>query len=243
VKSGRLIASLFAAIWLTGCAALGELAFAFSARTSAEAAQQNEIQEATVNVMDDLKERLYSTDQNISSKALGELVRRGRQATPILLEALQHSNARTRRLAAEGLAEIADPSTADALFEATTDSNGEVRSRAAAALHRLGDERALQALVATLNDYPDVLHSPYTASMYPLMRGGEAVLPLIIPLLSSPDELTRQRAFLVLEAVVTALPETNWDQLRQSLGNYDPTGPEAERNQAAQQWQDWLAHR
>jgi hypothetical protein len=80
--------------------------------------------------------------------------------------------------------------------------------------------------------------------MYALMRGGEGVLPLMVPLLSSSDELTRQRAFLVVEAVVTALPESgNWDTLWRSLGSYNPTGSEAERNRAAQQWEDWLANR
>jgi HEAT repeat protein len=203
---------------------------------------ENQMADATANAMEQLKTRLYSTDQNDSGRALAELIRMGRQATPILLEALKHPNARTRRLAAEGLAEIADPSTADALFEATHDSNGEVRARAATALHRLGDERALAALVATIDDYPDILHSPYTASMYPLMQRGKEVLPLIIPLLKAPDAITRERAFLVVKAVASKLPQgQNWDALWRSLGSYDPDAPQTERDSAAQQWQDWAA--
>jgi len=191
--------------------------------------------------MEQLKRRLYSLDQDTSGLALGELVKLGRQATPVLLEALTHDNPRTRRLAAEGLGEIADPRAADALYQATKDPSDEVRARAATALHALGDRRSLGALVATINDYPDILHNPYTASMYPLMRGGQEELPLIVPLLRSPDDLTRQRGFLVLRAVVSRLPEgKDWDQLWKSLGSYDPHGPQAERDRAAQQWLSWL---
>ncbi|MFN6564596.1 MAG: HEAT repeat domain-containing protein [Nostoc sp. ChiSLP01] len=198
-------------------------------------------QDATATPMEQIKTRLYSTDQDTSGLALAELIRLGKKATPVLLEALTYSNPRTRRLAAEGLAEIADPSTADALFQATHDSNPEVRARAATALHKLGDKRSLKALVATLDDYPDILHNPYTASMYPLMQGGKDVLPLVVPLLQSADDLTRQRAFLIVKAVVTKLPQgQDWNQLWQSLGSYDPAAPHPERDKAAKQWEAWL---
>src|SRR5579859_5169163 len=88
-----------------------------------------------IKYMDDLKERLYSSDQDISGLALAELIRRGKTATPILLEALTAQDPRTRRLAAEGLGEIADHAAADSLFQATKDVNPEVRARAATALH------------------------------------------------------------------------------------------------------------
>ncbi|MBT9316646.1 HEAT repeat domain-containing protein [Leptothoe spongobia] len=199
------------------------------------------LQNASNLSMFQLQERLYSSDQTVSGLALGELIRRGEQATPVLLEALTHENPRTRRLAAEGLQEIADPASADALFQATQDINGEVRARAAIALYTLGDDRGLEALVANLNDYPDILHSPYTASMYPLMKGGQEVLPLIVPLLRSEDQLTRERAFLIVEAVATRLPEVeNWENLWRSLGSYSPTAPQTERDTAAQQWENWL---
>ncbi len=191
--------------------------------------------------MNELKKRLYSPDQDTSGLALGELIKLGTKATPVLLEALAQGNPRTRRLAAEGLGEIADPAAADALYRATKDPNDEVRARAATALHALGDPRSVVALVATINDYPDILHSPNTASMYPLMRGGRDVLPLIVPLLRSPDQLTRQRAFLVLRAVVSRLPQgSDWDHLWQSLDRYDPVAPEADRARAADAWQRWL---
>ncbi|MCF2149247.1 HEAT repeat domain-containing protein [Desmonostoc muscorum LEGE 12446] len=198
-------------------------------------------QDATATPMEQIKTRLYSTDQDTSGLALAELIRLGKKATPVLLEALTHSNPRTRRLAAEGLGEIADPTSADALFQATHDSNPEVRARAATALHKLGDKRSLGALVATLDDYPDILHNPYTASMYPLMQGSKDVLPLVVPLLQAPNDLTRERAFLVVKAVVTKLPQgEDWNQLWHSLGSYDPAAPEAERDKAAKQWEAWL---
>jgi HEAT repeat protein len=189
---------------------------------------------------DPLKTRLYSTDQDTSALAFAELVRSGKSATPTLLEALRHSTPRTRRLAAEGLAEVRDPASADALEQATHDSNGEVRSRAAVALHLLGDPRALAALVRTIDDYPDILHNPYTASMYEL-TGDPAVLPLIAPLLKAPQPVTRQRAFLVVKALAAKLPEgRNWDQLSQSLGNYDPQGEPAARDRSADLWTAWI---
>jgi len=192
--------------------------------------------------MDELKKRLYSLDQDTSGLALAEFIKRGKDSSPILLEALTHDNPRTRRLAAEGLAEIKDPAAADALFKATKDPNDEVRARAAGALSALGDSRALPALVATINDYPDILHSPYTASMYPLMKSGKAALPLIVPLLTAPEDVTRQRAFTVLRAIVSATPEgKNWDALWKSLGHYDPVGPAAERDKAAEQWKGWVS--
>jgi HEAT repeat protein len=197
---------------------------------------------ATATLLAQLKARLLDADQDVSGTALGALIGLGKAATPLLIEALSHANARTRRLAAEGLGDIAERASADALYQATHDSSGEVRARAATALHRLHDARALPALIATLNDYPDILHAPYTASMYPLMRAGKAVLPLLIPLLRAADALTGERALLVIKAVVGKhYPQHDWNTLWRSLGSYDPAAPQPARERAAQQWQDWLA--
>lgn len=201
---------------------------------------QGAMESQNVAPLGQIKTRLYSTDQDTSALAFGELVRLGKPAIPILIEALSHPTARTRRLAAEGLAEIRDPASADALERATHDSNDEVRSRAAVALHVVGDPRALAALVRTVDDYPDILHNPYTASMYEL-TGDRAVLPLMAPLLKAPQPLTRQRALLVIKAVVSKMPEgRNWDQLWQSLGRYDHQGEPADRDRAADLWMAWI---
>jgi hypothetical protein len=199
-------------------------------------------QEGTATPFDAIKVRLYAQDRDVSGSALAELIRLGHRATPVLLEALKHSDARIRRLAAEGLGEIGDATTANALFQATDDPHPEVRARAATALYQLKDKRAVATLVATLDDYPDILHNPYTASMYPLMQSDKQVLPLVVPLLKSPSALTRTRAFMIIKAVVMRLPEgKNWDNLWRSLGSYDPNGSTAERDRSIQQWQTWLA--
>jgi hypothetical protein len=70
---------------------------------------------------------------------------------------------------------------------------------------------------------------------------GPVVLPRLAPLLSAPDEMTRVRAFHVIQKVVSALPHTQWDMRWRELGSYDPQGPEPQREQAAKQWRDWIA--
>jgi HEAT repeat protein len=189
-----------------------------------------------------LAERFLTGERKASTAAYRELLRLGKPAVPVLVQALTHADARTRRLAAEGLGELRDPASADALFAATRDSNGEVRARAATTLHKLGDPRALAALVATLNDYPDELHNPYTASMYPLMNGDKAVLPLVAPLLLAADIDSRERAFLIVRAVVSRhYKQEAWTTLWETLGRYDPAAPQAARDDAARQWQDWVS--
>ncbi|MEH2263674.1 hypothetical protein [Nostoc sp.] len=60
--------------------------------------------------------------------------------------------------------------------------------------------------------------------------------------MQAPNEITHERAFLIVKAVVSKLPQgQDWNQLWQSLGSYDPASPEAERNKAAQKWQEWLS--
>ena len=54
--------------------------------------------------------------------------------------------------------------------------------------------------------------------------------------------LFAERAFTVLRAIVSATPEgKNWDALWTSLGRYDPVGPAAERDKAAEQWKGWVS--
>jgi HEAT repeat protein len=106
-----------------------------------------------------------------------------------------------RAQSAHALAEIADPASADALAAAVADSDPEVRARAANGLARLGDPRALAALAGTIDDFPDLLHHPYTLSVYGLIDYGRAALPVVTPLLDSGDPATRERALLVVRSV------------------------------------------
>src|SRR5262245_39625974 len=94
----------------------------------------------------DLVEQLNSPDFNARALALAELVQRGRAATPALLEALKSADDRLRAQAAQGLAEIADPLSAEPLALALNDGSGEVRARAAHGLARISDSRAIGAL-------------------------------------------------------------------------------------------------
>lgn len=194
--------------------------------------------------VDELVKQLNSPDPNQRALALAELVHEAGSAVPVLTEALASPDVRLRTQAAQALAEIADPASADAFFQALSDSDEAVRARAAQGLARIKDQRAIKALVQTINDFPDVLHAPYTLSTYLLIEAGPDALPAVAPLLMSSDPLTRERAFLVVRTIVSELPEVaNWEQLWESLGRYDPNGAAYERDHAAVQWLTWVDER
>jgi HEAT repeat protein len=186
---------------------------------------------------------LDAADPTDRGRALAMLVVAGRASTPLLLRALRSPDAGVREKAAQGLAEIGDPAAAAALRAALADVDPLVRGRAAQGLAAIGDPEALDALVQTLDAHPDVLHAPHTIATYVLIaRGGDA-LPAVGPLLDAPLPLTRQRAYVVLQAVVPTLPGVeDWDRLWTSLGRYDPNDSDiAARTAAAGQWRQWIA--
>jgi HEAT repeat protein len=194
--------------------------------------------------LDELAEQLRSTEFNTRAIALAELVRQGKAATPVLLEALNSPDDVLRVQAARGLGDIADPASAEALAQALDDRNEEVRANAAQGLALMNDKRALGALVRTINDLPDLEHYPFTLSIYNLIELGSPALPAVVPLLKSSDPTTRERAFLVFTTIVSALPEgKDWQQLWQSLGSYDPHGTTPERERAADQLSSWIDQR
>jgi hypothetical protein len=187
---------------------------------------------------------LGSADAQTRNLALARLVRMGEAAVEVLSDAVTRGDVSVRRLAAQGLAEIASPRSADLFARLLRDEDPEVRGRAAQGLDALADPRALDALVATLDDLPDVLHSPYSLSAYRLIRHGESALPAMARLLEAADPMTRARAFLVLRQIVTALPDAGpWDSLWFELGAYDPYGQVASRLDAARRWQAWIGTR
>jgi len=185
---------------------------------------------------------LDAADPVDRASALAVLVAAGRTSTTKLLRALASTQPDAREMAAEGLAEIADPSAAEALASTLDDAEPRVRARAAQALASIGDPRALDALVRTIDDYPDDLHSPHTVATYVLIARGRDALPAVVPLLDAPNPLTRQRAYLVLRTLVSAMPETGkWEPLWESLGAYDPMEPNRSmRDAAAAQWRQWV---
>jgi HEAT repeat protein len=144
---------------------------------------------------------LGSDDFNVRARALAALVGQGRGAVPELVSALRDGDQRVRPQAAQALAEIADPGSAEALEEATGDEAAEVRAHAAVGLARLRDPRAPAALARTLDELPDPLHHPYTAAVYALIDLGPPALPAVEPLLSAEDPETRRRAELVIRSV------------------------------------------
>jgi len=185
---------------------------------------------------------LSSVDSNARALALAELV--ARRASMDLVPLLNRAEPELRFQAARGLAHIADPATADALDLAGGDVDERVRANAAYGLFRMGDARALDALIATLDDFPDILRSPFTLAVDALVEVGQPALPRVVPLLDASDSQTRARAFLVLRSVIEASSDVaDFQALWRSLECYDPNGAEPQRHAAALRWRDWIAAR
>lgn len=178
---------------------------------------------------------------NDRALALAELVRRGRASTAALTESMATASGELRCKIAQGLAEIADPSTADLLAAMLDDADEQLRARAAQGLVRIGDPRALDALLRTIDDYPDILREPDTLSTDGLTDLGPTVLPSVAPLLKAPALMTRARAFLLLRRLVPLLAaERDWQELWLALGRYLPDAPQALRDAAADRWIEWV---
>jgi len=189
-----------------------------------------------------LAAQLESPDFNTRALALAELVRRGLEAAPALRGALESSSNEAQTEALRGLAEIADPASADsfAFFLAAPDER--LRAYAARGLARIGDARARDALVRTIDDFPDDLHYQFTPAVVELIALGPAALPLVAPLLSASGATTRERAFFIIRRIVEASPALEpWDTLVAELGAFHHAAPDAEREPVAQQWRAWIA--
>ncbi len=191
--------------------------------------------------VDELVAALSSAPFNDRALALAELVRRGRDSTSALVGAFETANGELRASIAQGLAEIADPSSSEVLADALDDGDERVRARGAQGLVRMRDPRALGALLRTIDDYPDILREPDTLSTDGLTDLGPAVLPRVVPLLKAPAQMTRARAFLVVRRLVPLLAAgRDWQELWVELGRYLPDAPEVERNAAADRWIAWV---
>ncbi len=185
--------------------------------------------------------RLGAPDANDRAIALALLVRRGRAAAQMLRGAVDGPDDAVREAALRGLAEIADPSSADVFERFLAAPEARLRAFAAHGLARSGDPRGPAALVATIDDGPDDLHYPYSLGVYDLMALGRRALPLVAPLLRAPAAPTRARAMVVVRRVVDANPDLGpWDALEERLGAYDPDGADAARDVAAARWEVWL---
>jgi HEAT repeat protein len=185
--------------------------------------------DATINA---LRDRIGAADGNPddAAAALGELVTAGHPAVPALVSLGRSDSAEVRVLAAEGLGTIADPESLPEVKRLLEDQDGRVRSLAAVALHRLGDPGAVDALVATLDDWPDLLHAEMSRSAYELAAVGPEALPTVLPLLDSPTWVERARAVGIVRAIVTDHPDDpRLADLGTALSDFDPGGSDEQR--------------
>ena len=115
------------------------------------------------------------------------------------------------------------------------------------------EQKLIDQLLATINDSPDPLHFDLTPSVHALSKMGLRVLPSLLPLLSSADLRTRQRAQRVLERVTfdkiseTIKPRplsdaarTAWTKLWEENGSYKWDAPEDQRETAVARWREWI---
>ena len=190
---------------------------------------------------DDTLDRLGSADPNVAGLALGELQAQGEAAVPALLRALTSDNVGARRMAIEGLGDIASASSEDGVRAALADQDGQVRSLAAVALARLGAPDALQALADTLDDWPDLAHAEMSRSAYELPRLGRRALTVAIPLLASPVWTDRAKgAWVIRQVLGQANADPDLVELHAIVDRFDADGPAEERNRTASEAAEWL---
>ena len=176
---------------------------------------------------DDLIELLGDRDVDTRGLALGELISRKKKWLDAVLTALESDDPLIRATAAEGLAQIADPSTAEELAGHLGDSDPRVRSHVSVALAAMGDARAIDALVATIKDEPDILHSNFSRSSYALIGYGVKALPAVAPLLNDEDPVTRELAIWVFKMVFSQMEVKGPDaeKVQRWLESYNPEAP------------------
>ena len=118
--------------------------------------------------------------------ALDALARIGAPAsTPIFRARLQDKDPYIRRAAAEGIGRAGDAESAAALEGLSTDESAMVRLAAAFALQKLGRDE-----VARIVDLMNASKVVPQAQEY-LVELGSGIVPLLVPRLQEPDQVTR----------------------------------------------------
>jgi hypothetical protein len=149
---------------------------------------------------------LSSKDGMVRQGARIYLVGRGRQAVPLLLEALASPRTRVRWEAAKALITIADPDAAGALVAALEDEDSGVRWLAAEALAALG-RSGLEAVLNALVEQPESLGLYQGAHRvcHTLLRSdelGEFARPMLEALdPAAPSEGVPPAAYQVLRLI------------------------------------------
>lgn len=118
-----------------------------------------------------------------------------------MADALRADDPAVRDSAAQALAELRDPAAEPVLRRMLKSDDGTVRGRGAQGLDAIGADGAVAALVATINELPNELRTPFTIPVYGLIDHGVVGVAAVAPLLDDPDELTRERALLVVRMV------------------------------------------
>jgi HEAT repeat protein len=113
----------------------------------------------------------------------------GKDALPMLCEALSSVLEPVRRHAASVCGEIRDQSAAPALIGALQDPRPSVRAEAAVALGRIGATEAIKPLVAVLTDFDDQVRKSVVGALVAL--GTPAVEPLCITVEHTKSKIAR----------------------------------------------------
>jgi len=102
----------------------------------------------------------------------------------------------------------------------------------------------IATLVENINASPEPLHADFTSEVRALVRSGLPAARAVLPLLMSPDELTRLRAQRVLEGVSrNVLADTwggDWALLWHENGDYQWRAAAEKRQAAVEKWWAWL---
>jgi hypothetical protein len=102
----------------------------------------------------------------------------------------------------------------------------------------------IASLVEHINRSPEPLHADFTAEVRALVRVGLPAARAVLPLLMSPDELTRLRAQRVLEGVSRDVAADTWGGdwalLWHENGDYHWRAAVEKRQLAVAKWLTWL---
>ena len=113
------------------------------------------------------------------------------QALDDLLEALEDVDDATREEASKALAELADPTTLDALLGACGDEYWTVRAHAGWGVARIGGAQAVEALIVLFNDSIMDVRNDAVAAMASM---GAAVVDRLITALKDERWRVREHA-------------------------------------------------
>jgi HEAT repeat protein len=144
---------------------------------------------ATEAVSDILHVLFHDPELNVQEDATWALTRMPEEATPTLIEALQHTESSVRHNAAHTLGKIGSGRAVEALTTCLQDTDMRVRLKAAYALGQIGDSRAIEPLVALLSD---TSHEVQLMAAEVLGRFGSAAAPALAKGLQHPDCAVRE---------------------------------------------------